>query len=387
MRHILRHLTKPLTAAARHFPVVILTGPRRAGKTTLLQHAFPGASYHLLEDPDLIGRVRADPRGFLESVRTPAILDEFQNVPELLNYIRSRVDLSGKRRAAWLLTGSQDPALLKGITESMAGRAAIFHLLPLSQAESSRVSMLKGGFPEVLAAPAVAGIWFRSYLQTYLERDIRALSGIRDLSTFRRFLSLTASRLGQVLNRSDLAAPLGVSVPTISQWLGLLEATHQILLVPPYFENFGKRLIKSPKVYFADTGLAAHLLGLESEQALRASPFRGFLFENFVASEVAKAQTNAGKRCELYFFRDRQGLEVDFLVPRGGGKVLLLEAKASQTVRPGDADALVRLRRAVGSQAAEAAVVHLPSRSFPDFRSVREGVRAVSSDAIAELVG
>lgn len=384
MRYIARQLAGQLKAAARHFPVLILTGPRRSGKTTLLRRAFPKARYRLLEDPDVIGRVRADPRSFLDAVQTPAILDEIQNVPELLNYIRSRVDLSGNRRAAWLLTGSQDPALMKGVTESMAGRAAIFQLLPLSRAESARVTMLRGGFPEVLAAPAVSGIWFRSYLQTYLERDIRAISGIRDLTLFRKFLALVASRLGQVLNRTDLAAPLGVSVPTISEWLGLLEATHQILLVPPYFENFGKRLIKSPKLYLADTGLAAHLLGVESEKALANSPFRGFLFENFVASEIAKAQINAGKRRELYYFRDRQGLEVDFLVPQGG-RLLLLEAKASRTIHPGDAGALARLRKAIGARA-DAAVVHLPSGSLPHLPMVREGVRAVLCEELAGLI-
>jgi predicted AAA+ superfamily ATPase len=387
MRYIARHLGAPLKSAAQHFPAVILTGPRRSGKTTLLRHAFPRASYHLLEDPDLIGRVRGDPRSFLDSVRLPAILDEIQNLPELLNYIRSRVDSTRARRTMWFLTGSQEPALMKGVTESMAGRAAVFQLLPLSRAESPRVSMWKGGFPEVLAAPSVAGIWFRSYLQTYLERDIRAISSIRDLTTFRKFLALVASRVGQVLNRTDLAAPLGVSVPTISEWLGLLEATHQILLVPPYFENFGKRLIKSPKVYFADTGLAGHLLGLESEAALMASPFRGFLLENFVASEIVKAQVNAGKRRELYFFRDRQGLEVDFVVPRGGNRMLLLEVKASRTIVPGDADALVRLQSAVGARSTDAAVVHLPSGAIRDCPTVREGVRAVSCEEVAGLIG
>lgn len=387
MRYIARHLEPEIKKAARHFPVVILTGPRRSGKTTMLRHSFPKAAYHLLEDPDLVGRVRGDPRSFLDSVRLPAILDEIQNAPELLNYIRSRADLAGSRRAGWLLTGSQEPALMKGVTESMAGRAAIFQLLPLSLAESPRVSMWRGGFPEVLAAPSVADVWFRSYLQTYLERDIRAISSIRDLTAFRKFLALVASRVGGVLNRTDLAAPLGISVPTVSEWLGLLEATHQLLLVPPYFENFGKRLIKSPKVYFADTGLAAHLLGLESEAALSASPFRGPIFENYVASEIVKAQVNAGKRRELYYFRDRQGLEVDFLVPRGGGRLLLLEAKASRTITPADADAMVRLQKAVGPRAAEAAVVHLPSEALRNSPAGREGVRAVSCEDVAELVG
>jgi len=378
MRFIPRILTGPLLAAAARFPALILTGPRRSGKTTLLRRTFPKASYFLLEDPDVVGRIRSDPRSFLENVRLPAILDEIQNLPELLNYIRSRIDREGKKGAGWYLTGSQEPALMKGVTESMAGRAAIFHLLPLSTAESSRVALLRGGFPEVLAHPTISEVWFRSYIQTYLERDVRAISSIRDLTTFRRFLALVAGRIGQILNKTDLAAPLGVSVPTVSEWLNILEATHQVLLVPPFHENFGKRLVKSPKLYFADTGLAAHLLGLESERQLGKSPFYGPLFECFVASEIVKAQINAGRRKDLYFFRDRQGLEVDFLVPKKGGKLLLVEAKATRTVRPEAAEALNRLKNSITGYSVEAVLAHLPSERGPSFTALRPGIRAVS---------
>jgi len=378
MRFIPRILTGPLLAAAARFPALILTGPRRSGKTTLLRRTFPKASYFLLEDPDVVGRIRSDPRSFLENVRLPAILDEIQNLPELLNYIRSRIDREGKKGAGWYLTGSQEPALMKGVTESMAGRAAIFHLLPLSTAESSRVALLRGGFPEVLAHPTISEVWFRSYIQTYLDRDVRAISSIRDLTTFRRFLALVAGRIGQILNKTDLAAPLGVSVPTVSEWLNILEATHQVLLVPPFHENFGKRLVKSPKLYFADTGLAAHLLGLESERQLGKSPFYGPLFECFVASEIVKAQINAGRRKDLYFFRDRQGLEVDFLVPKKGGKLLLVEAKATRTVRPEAAEALNRLKNSITGYSVEAVLAHLPSERGPSFTALRPGIRAVS---------
>jgi predicted AAA+ superfamily ATPase len=384
MRYIPRLLWAPLAAAAVRFPALILTGPRRSGKTTLLLKAFPKASYHLLEDPDVVGRVRSDPRSFLEAVRLPAILDEIQNAPELLNYIRSRIDQEGKKGAGWYLTGSQEPALMKGVTESMAGRAAVFHLLPMSTAETSRVSLLRGGFPEVLAHPSSAEVWFRSYVQTYLERDVRAISSIRDLTTFRRFLALVAGRVGQTLNRTDLAAPLGVSVPTISEWLNILEATFQILLVPPFHENFGKRLIKSPKLYFTDTGLAAHLLGLENESQLAKSPFYGPLFESYAASEIVKAQVNAGRKKDLYFFRDRQGLEVDFIVPKTGGRLLLIEAKATRTVRPQAADALNRLKKSVTGHSVEAVVAHLPSAKGPALAAIRPGVRAAS---ILELPG
>jgi hypothetical protein len=268
----------------------------------------------------------------------------------------------------------------------MAGRAAIFHLLPFSCAESSRVTLLAGGFPEPLAHPPTAEVWFRSYIQTYLERDVRAISSIRNLSTFRRFLALAAARIGQVLNRTDLAAPLGVSVPTISEWLNILEATHQILLVPPYFENFGKRIVKSPKIYFGDTGLAAHLLGLENGRQLERSPFWGPLFENFVATEIVKAQINAGRKKDLYFFRDRAGLEVDFLVPKKGGRLGLIEAKATRTVRPESVVAMTRLAKSISGSPVESYFVHLPAATGPSFSAIQPGIRAVSFRDISDLV-
>lgn len=387
MPYIHRLLEKELKESARGFPVLILTGPRRSGKTTLLRRHFPKASYYLLEDLDTIARIKSDPRSFLESLAPPVILDEIQNTPELLNYIRTQVDLSGRKRTEWLLTGSQEPALMKGVSESLAGRAAIFHLLPFSNAESSKVTVFSGGFPEIVTEQARPETWFRSYLQTYLERDIRSVSSIRDLATFRRFLSLVASRIGQVLNRTDIASPLGISIPTVTEWLNLLEVTHQIILVPPFFENFGKRLIKSPKIYFVDSGLAAHLLGFESESALARSTFSGSLFENFVASEIVKAQLNLGKRKELYFFRDRPGLEVDFVVPLANHRLALIEAKASKTIHPLDALNLNRLMGAVKKYQVESYVVHPPAKSLKDIEFLSAGVKTVSYARIPDIIG
>lgn len=379
-----RLLAGELARAARNFPVVILTGPRRAGKTTLLRHLFPKADYRLLEDPDVIARVRSDPRGFLAELRPPVLLDEIQNAPELLNYVRTRVDAAPRRAGQWLLTGSQEAPLMQGVTESLAGRAAILHLLPLSSRESPKVSPFRGGFPEPLARPATAATWYRSYVQTYLERDVRAVTAIRDLSTFRRFIALLASRCGQVLNKTDLAAPLGVSIPTLTQWLGILEVTGQILLVPPYFENFGKRLIKSPKPYFVDSGLACHLLGIESAAALDRSPFHGAIFEGFVASEIAKQQIARGRPRELYYFRDQQGLEVDFVVPAGDHRLLLVEAKASRTATPAMAGALEKLARAVKGKRAESLLVHRPGREIAGLTALTPGVRAVPVSVLLE---
>ena len=271
---------------------------------------------------------------------------------------------------------------MQGATESMAGRAAVFQLLPFSTAESPKVSWFRGGFPEVVARPSLAETWFRSYVQTYLERDVRQVTAVQDLTTFRRFLGLVATRCGQVVNRTDLAAPLGVVVPTVSRWLSILEITGQILLVPPYFENFGKRLTKSPKLYFADPGLACHLLGIGSDDELLRSPFAGPIFETFVASEIVKAQVHSGHARALYFFRDEQGLEVDFVVPRGGGRLALIEAKAARTVLPADAGPIMRLARAMPNRDVDAFVAHRRRADDPA-PSLRPGVRAVG---IAELL-
>jgi predicted AAA+ superfamily ATPase len=385
MDYIPRQLASELKAAAKAFPALILTGPRRAGKTTLLRKVFPKAEYYLLEDPDLIARFRADPRSFIDAIEPPALLDEIQNVPEVLNYLRTLIDRDPERKGQWFLTGSQEAPLMRGVTESMTGRAAVFQLLPLSLAESDKVSLLNGGFPEVLAHPGTRRTWFRSYIQTYLERDVRAVTSVRDLATFRRFLALVASRCGQMLNKTDLAAPLGVSVPTITSWLSVLEITSQIALVPPFYENFGKRLVKSPKLYFLDSGLACHLLGIESEQDMNRSPFLGPVFEGFVAAEIIKRQINTGHSTSLYYFRDHQGLEVDFLLDLSGRRLALIEVKATRTPVPRAADPLLRLATAIEDYDVRRFVVHRPSGGRRDSSALRQGVAAVPASRLADL--
>jgi predicted AAA+ superfamily ATPase len=389
MKYVRRELERQVRKASKGFPATVLTGPRRAGKTWLLRHLFPKADYFLLEDPDVVARLRADPQGFLDAVKTPAILDEVQNAPEVLAFVRTRIDRRPRRVGQWLLTGSQEAPLMQGVSESMAGRAAVLQLYPLSWRESAKVSLLHGGYPEAVARPGSAQLWFSSYLQTYLERDVRAVTAVRDLATFRRFLALLATRHGQVLNRTDLAAPLGVSVPTITQWLSVLEITAQILIVPPFYESLGKRLIKSPKVYLADSGLACHLLGIASAAELAKSPFAGALFEGFIAGEIVKAQVNAGQRRELYHFRDEQGLEVDFVIPGRGSSLRLVECNAGRTVMPAMAAPMRRLAEAAQKKRAkgtgvEMVLVHQAPAAEGRVRALAPGVQALSWRAFVE---
>ena len=385
MRYVHRQLEATLGRAARAFSAVVVTGPRRAGKTTLLRHLFPAVDYRLLEDPAVLAAVRADPRSFLDGLRLPVILDEIQNAPELLGFIRARIDAAPRRCGQWLLTGSQDFALMRGVSESMAGRAAVLQLLPLSTAESALVTPWRGGFVEVLSRPRDASLWFQSYVQTYLERDVRHISQVRDLATFRRFISLVASRSGQLLNRTDLAAPLGMSIPGVSEWISILETTGQILLIPPYFESFGKRLIKSPKLYFSDSGLACHVLGIDSERELVRSTFLGSIFEGFVASEIIKQQVNTGRRRELYYFRDQRGLEVDFVVPAGPRRLVLLEAKASQTVYPAAARSMLSLAGSIERSKTRCIVVRAGKSTGRD-TTLTPGAEVMSVPSMLEAI-
>jgi len=365
---------------------LVITGPRRAGKTTLLRKSVPKAQYVLLEDPDIQDRVRSDPRSFLDSLRLPVILDEIQNTPHLLNYARTLIDAHLRRMGQWLFTGSQEAPLMQGITESMAGRAAVLQLLPFSLAESPKVDLLRGCFPEPVTHPASRDLWYSSYLLTYIERDVRAITQVRDLPTFRRFLSLLASRHGQFLNKSDLAGPLGVSVPTITEWLYILEVTGQIILVPPYFENFGKRLVKSPKVYWGDSGMACHLLGIQTQAELDRSPFLGAIFEGFVAAEILKRQINGGQSKKLYCFRDQQGLEVDFLVPQSNAKFWLVEAKATRTIQSTMANPLASLKKSAGDRVSRSVIVHRKSRNQPAMTTVAPGVEAMPVEQFSAIL-
>lgn len=384
-RHrILEHTIK---RAITTFPAIVITGPRQSGKTTLLRELF-GAShrYISLEDPDVRIRAKEDPIGFLNANRPPVIFDEIQYIPELLSYIKTRID-ENRKPGQWLLTGSQNFVLMQGVSESLAGRAAILSLLPLSLAErlgeietahdpatwvatldsSTRSkthtdlaeSILRGGYPELALNSAVdRQLWCSSYIATYLERDIRNLTAIGDLSQFERFLRLCATRTGQVLNLTDFARDIGISVPTAKRWISILETGMQIYLLYPYYRNIGKRLIKSPKLYFNDTALASYLLGLHSEDTLLQSPHFGALFETMVVGDTLKRFLNFGQLPSLYYLRTRDGLEIDVVIDIGE-RLHLFEVKATATVLPKHASSLLRLQSDITPSPATTAIISL----------------------------
>ena len=376
MRYVRRRIEGEIQRVARASAVLILAGPRGAGKTTLLRRLFPKAGYALLEEPAAIAKVRSDPGAFLDGLRTPAILDEAQNAPEVVGSIRARLDGARVGKGPWILTASREGPLLGAVRESLGGRAALLHLLPLSVTETPKVTLLHGGLPDILARPARRDAWLSSHLAGQLERDLQGVASVRDPAVFRQFLGIVASRHGQLLNREELAAPLGLSLAAVAEWLGLLEETGRLLVVPPSQESFGKRPIHAPKIYVADSGLACHLLGIGAERDLAGSPLAAPLFEGFVASEIVKAQANAGRPREIYHFRDQQGLKVDFLVPESGGVMALVDVKATRAVRPEDADPLLRLAGAVRGRPLRACLVHRGGSAKKKAETLRPGVKA-----------
>jgi predicted AAA+ superfamily ATPase len=337
---ITRKITSDLRQAASEYPVVSILGPRQSGKTTLARMTFPEKEYLSLEDPDVRMAAEADPRGFLGQMREGAILDEVQRLPLLLSYIQGIVD-QVRRPGLFILTGSHQPQLHQTISQSLAGRTALLTLWPFSLAEIRQYGsdwdpfdlIVRGCFPRLHEEGLEPRRFFNGYVQTYVERDVCALVQLRDLSQFQKFLVLLAGRTGQVVNHASLANDVGVSSTTIRNWLNVLMASYVVFELPPFFENIGKRLIKSPKVYFTDVGLATFLLGIHSAEQAARDPLRGGLYENLVIADVLKGAFNRGIRPDLYFFRDAKGHEVDLLI-REGGELIPVEIKSGSTFSP-----------------------------------------------------
>ena len=336
---IARDLAARLTDVAGSFPAVTLTGPRQSGKSTLCRELFPERSYVNLEAPDERAFAAEDPRAFLDRYPNGAILDEVQRVPNLVSYLQPRID-ADPVPGRWILSGSQNFALLESVSQSLAGRSAVLHLLPLTYREITRFpthpttleeAVFTGGYPRIYDQALDPNTWLASYVATYIERDVRTISNVGDLVAFQRFVELCAGRTGQLVNYSALASDAGVSQPTAKEWLSVLETSFVVFRLPAWHGNVRKRLVKAPKLHFYDTGLACWLLGIRSPDQLRTHPLRGPIFESWVVSEVVKHRANQGERGGVSFYRDQNGVEADLLIDGPDGTTVV-EAKAGVTV-------------------------------------------------------
>lgn len=379
---IARTLAARARALARKFPAVTITGPRQSGKTTLARMAFPKHPYASLEAPDVREFATEDPRGFLAQFPRGAILDEVQRAPHLASYLQQTLDASA-RKDGWILTGSQDFALLASLSQSLAGRTAILHLLPPSLEELRRFPKPKrdlfdvlftGAYPRIHQEGIAPRDFLAAYVATYLERDVRQILNLGDLGAFQTFLRLCAGRSGALVNLSSLGADAGVSQPTARAWLSALEAGFLIFRLQPFLPNLRKRLIKTPKLYFFDSGLLCFLLGIREPEQLRQHPMRGAVFESWVASEVLKAHYHRGISPSVFFFQDRRGHEVDLVIEQGP-RIIAAEIKSASTVAGDFLDALVSFRTLLaerrGADVEEALIYG------GDQASVRRGVRIV----------
>ena len=332
-----RELELELKELAKRYPIVTMIGPRQSGKTTIVQHAFPEKKYANLEFPDIRSMALKDPRGFLEQFSDGAILDEIQRVPELLSYIQPLVD-EKDQKGMFILTGSHQLELQEAISQSLAGRTALLTLLPLNLAELKKAGfdlsvdewILNGGYPRIYKDRLDPTKAYRSYFQTYVERDLRQLLQVKDLMQFERFVQILAGRIGQIINMEEIGGEIGISSNTVKQWISIMEASFIVFRLPPYFENFGKRVIKSPKLYFNDVGLAVYLLGIQSEAQLSRDPLRGNLFENAILLELKKYRLNRGLDTFLFYYRDIQKNEVDVIYKKGH-YLVPIEIKSSKT--------------------------------------------------------
>lgn len=325
-----------MTILEKQFPVITITGPRQSGKTTLARYKYPELPYFNLESPDIRQHALTDPRDFLSRIPNGAILDEIQNAPEILSYLLQLTD-ENRESIRFILTGSNQFLLMNKVTQSLAGRTALLKLLPFSldevpdsKLEETETILYKGLYPAIIAGNSDPVRFYRNYLETYLERDLHQLLLVKDLTQFHKFVRFCAGRIGSIFNAVSLANEVGVSSNTIQSWMSILQASYVVYLLQPYYGNVGKRLIKSPKIYFFDTGLASYLLGIENEIQMSRDPLRGFLFENLVIMELIKYRLNKGLEPRLYYYRDSHQNEID-VVFETAGNLVPVEIKSAKT--------------------------------------------------------
>lgn len=335
---IKRQAGDKLLEMASKYPVLVLTGPRQSGKTTLAKNIFPNYTYVSLENPDNYLFASTDPKGFLKVHSKYVIIDEAQKVPELFSYLQQKVD-DDKIDGQFILSGSQNFLLFEKITQSLAGRVFILELLPLSQAElatykqqNSFEAIVAGAYPRVYDKKIQQADFYPSYIKTYVERDVRTILNVQDLDTFQKFIQILAHHVGQLFNANSISKDLGIDMKTVKSWLSILHTSYIVFTLPTWHKNFSKRLIKTPKLYFYDTGLVAYLLGIESGNDILLSSYKGALFENFGILEILKNYKNRGKSDPFYYWRDSNGNEIDLVIEKGK-KAKLIEMKASQTVK------------------------------------------------------
>ena len=336
IEYIEREITATIREASQYFPVICITGPRQSGKSTLIRHLFSDYKRYSLEDYDVRSYAQHDPVAFLRQNANGMVIDEVQRVPELLSYIQGIVDDDPQKK--FVLSGSSNFLLLRSVSQSLAGRAGVFDLLPMSYAETAEYQaeksldavLFEGLYPAIVSGKNVPKFLYPSYVRTYLEKDVRELINVRDISQFHTFLRLCAGRIGSVFNASELANEGGVAVNTIQSWLSILEASYVVYRLLPWSDNSRKRLTKSPKIYFCDTGLACHLLGIETPEQLSRDKMRGHLFENFIVMEALKHRLNQGAEPNLYFYRDAKQEEIDLILQDASG-LRGFEIKSSMT--------------------------------------------------------
>jgi hypothetical protein len=379
MKYIHRHIEATVKNLINSFPSLAITGPRQSGKSTLLIHTLPQYRYVTLDDPLTREQALSDPLFLLDSMGDRAIIDEIQLAPQLLSHVKMQIDSNRKKKGRFAFTGSQQFTMIKNLGDSLAGRIALLDLLPFSVAEKKAAlslqgtidcfvhACLRGSYPEPVIDNSIdIAAWYGSYVQTYLERDIRSLYNIGNLRDFQRFLQLLAGRCAQILNMSSFAKELGVSVPTLKNWLSILEASRIVYLLPPYYNNMGKRVTKSPKLYFLDCGLVCYLTGIKDKDHLIKGPMAGALFENFCIQETVKLYFNRGERAPLYYMRTNNGLEIDLLIERAFNVFVPVEIKFQKTPHASMGSNILRFKKVFPDfSVTEGIIVSLTDKSLP----------------------